>query len=591
MPLSFVKPLPCGRGSVTQPRPQGSGSHSAAPLLETIVRKLASDSRKSRLLAFALLAVLTIELAAAIAAAGCPVLNAMAWDVATMLDGGWRLLNGQKPHVDFYSPLGLLPLVLVAGGMKIGTASASAFAYSQAVLLPVLVLWAWALLRTRTSAFFSAMLAFWIGVLAVAPRSLGYPPPLISYSMQYNRWGWALLLILCVELFLSPRSGKSGALAGASTGAATGLLLFLKPNYFGAALLAIAIRVAFYRVDRKWLSCVAAAFFMVAGAGFGYLDFNFGAFSYDLKLLGSVQEPLVRAAAFTKLLFANVPDLWLLASATLAAGLSVSQSLGWRSVTRLLAVPVSLAALGILVCSANFQASEIPLIAFAVFCVAEQLRPALDRGGDRAKLGYLAVCLMSFGIMGGMLYRDVGTLAAASGSVRENKAWPRFDASPLRDLEVEGPPVVTTEESVLGALKANGIVWREDSGGAYRGAYPYVLWFNDGVRLLKQHSGARSRVLVFDLSNPFSFALGLTPPRGDALFWQFKQTFDATRFPAPERIFREVTLIMAPKAPITLSTTVTLLRAYSGVLASDFRRVAESDLWILYERRASGKQD
>ena len=570
---------PCAGRSCSE-----TGTREARPaLLETIVSKLAADSRKSRFIAVAFLAVLTIELAAAIAAAGCPTLNAMVWDVATMLDGGWRLLNGQKPHVDFYSPLGLLPLLIVAGGMKIGSPSASAFAYSQAILLPVLTLWAWALLRTRTSAFFSGAVAFWIGVLAVAPRSLGYAPPLVSYSMQYNRWGWALMLIACIELFVPPRAGKSGALAAASTGVVAGLLLFLKLNYFGAVIIAIAIRLVLSGVDRKWLTCAAGALAGVAGAGFWYLNFDLGAFSGDLKLLASVQHPLTRVFTVVQLLFGNAPDFWLLASAILAAGLSISRSRGWKSAAHLLAVPVSLAVLGILVCSANFQMFEIPLTAFAVFCVAEQLRPHLQRGGDPTKIGYVAVCLMALAIIGNTLYRDLATLAAASSSPAKDEAWTRFDAGPLRDLKVEGAPKGVTPDSVRLALRAGAVPWREESGEAY----PYVLWLNDGVHLLKDHSGAKSRVVVLDLSNPFSFALGLTPPRGDALFWQYKQTFDATHFPPPEKIFREVTLVMVPKVPISKASAIILHRVYSRVLASEFQRVAESDLWILYERTAA----
>ena len=62
-------------------------------LIESILSKLASDSRKARYIVAALLMVLTIELMGAIVATGCPTPNAMVWDVATMFDGGWRLFR------------------------------------------------------------------------------------------------------------------------------------------------------------------------------------------------------------------------------------------------------------------------------------------------------------------------------------------------------------------------------------------------------------------------------------------------------------------------------------------------------------------
>jgi len=123
---------------------------STSPALAVITRKLAADSPKAYRIVLTLLALITLELAVAISLARCPPINSMMWDVSTLLDGGYRVLLGQRPHVDFYSPLGLLFLILVAGGIKIA-GLASAFAYVHAVLLLLLVPWTWSLLCSRTS--------------------------------------------------------------------------------------------------------------------------------------------------------------------------------------------------------------------------------------------------------------------------------------------------------------------------------------------------------------------------------------------------------------------------------------------------------
>src|SRR4051794_25529411 len=162
------------------------------PIWEKVLATISVESARAYRLASALVLVLTLELAFGIVSAHCPPLNAMVCDVFTLLDGGYRVTLGQRPHTDFYSPLGAFGLLLVAGGIKVG-GFASAFAWAHAAMLTITVGWSLALLRSRTSALLAGTVAFWIGVLAVAPRSLGFPPPMITYSMQYNRWGWALL--------------------------------------------------------------------------------------------------------------------------------------------------------------------------------------------------------------------------------------------------------------------------------------------------------------------------------------------------------------------------------------------------------------
>src|SRR5262249_50927042 len=135
---------------------------------------------------------------------------------------------------------------------------------------------------------------------------------------------------------------------------------------------------------------------------------------------------------------------------------------------------------------------------------------------------------------------------------------PRFDAPPLRELLVAPPPPRTTVASVGAALRAGAVTWREEAGGSY----PYVLWVNDGLDLLRAHTDQHARVFVMDMANPFSLALQLRPPRGDALFWNYKLTFDADHFPSADRVFREVTHVMVPKTPLQYSETITMQRIY-----------------------------
>src|SRR5260370_40743680 len=53
-------------------------------------------------------------------------------DAFGTLDGAWRVLHGQKPHADFYSPLGPVIYLLTAFGLLLSHGGAEGFGYSQA---------------------------------------------------------------------------------------------------------------------------------------------------------------------------------------------------------------------------------------------------------------------------------------------------------------------------------------------------------------------------------------------------------------------------------------------------------------------------
>ena len=53
------------------------------------------------------------------------------WDVFCLLDGGWRIISGHIPHVDYYNPIGPLTYLLIAAGMKIGIPSLASLVYGN----------------------------------------------------------------------------------------------------------------------------------------------------------------------------------------------------------------------------------------------------------------------------------------------------------------------------------------------------------------------------------------------------------------------------------------------------------------------------
>ncbi len=87
-----------------------------------------------------------------------------------------------------------------------------------------------------------------------------------------------------------------------------------------------------------------------------------------------------------------------------------------------------------------------------------------------------------------------------------------------------------------------------------------------------------------DFSNPFPFALGKPSPKGDALWWHVGKTFDEKRHLPAERVYGDTTLLLVPKWPLTPRESKLLQRIYGPYVDTHFARVAESQLWTLYER-------
>ena len=118
-----------------------------------------------------------------------------------VLDGGWRILNGQRPQVDFSPGIGSLALLLVAGGLKLAHNSVHGIGYASALLGVVVGLWGYVLGRRRMGWIPAILVAMTLVLIGVAPYPLGWPPNMLSHAMSYNRYGYALLGLVMLEAF------------------------------------------------------------------------------------------------------------------------------------------------------------------------------------------------------------------------------------------------------------------------------------------------------------------------------------------------------------------------------------------------------
>ncbi|MDU8946528.1 hypothetical protein [Ovoidimarina sediminis] len=177
--------------------------------------------------------------------------NNHAGDVLHMMDIVMRMAAGERPHIDFMTPLGWLGFAPVVAFLKAGFAMGHAFALGQAlmalVLIPAILRASASRLPPVTGGVFAALT-----VLVVVSLGQGLGGGDLSVSMFYNRWGWAVAFVAVVLAMLPDRGRPRPALDGAILGIGLGAVAMVKITYLVALAPALAL-VLVLRGERAML--------------------------------------------------------------------------------------------------------------------------------------------------------------------------------------------------------------------------------------------------------------------------------------------------------------------------------------------------
>ena len=228
-------------GAKTAPGEAVRGSM-ARHLLESL-RSLWTGSSQSSLSLNVQFLVCLLIICGATAFVGAVPTRICGHDDFFLLDNGWRIVCGQRPHLDFFSPWGPVMFLVVGMGLVLANASVNGIGYGNAVVGLIIGLWALRLSRGRLASVPRFILGLYLAFLVTAPYSLGYWPYQSSHAMLYNRYGYALLGLVLLECFQRKEGAEQDAgemPGGISTGAIAAIALFLKANYFAISLPLIA---------------------------------------------------------------------------------------------------------------------------------------------------------------------------------------------------------------------------------------------------------------------------------------------------------------------------------------------------------------
>lgn len=550
--------------------PRNPESGTLSNLTAAVTKLIGDESPRISRMCVTLLLGIVLLTAGFLVKTGATVVLCYPGDIAGTLDGGWRVLNGQIPHVDFYTPLGSVTHLIVALGMRLGGPRVSSIAFANACLLLVLAPWAWILARTRMSAVLSLPFALYVGFMVAATSTYGHEFKQLGYSAIYNRYGVALTALVLIESLGCPRRdfrAWASALQGMSTGICVAITFFLKPNFFGVAVLAIvAGGILLPQNWYRWCGlCAGAA--VVTVVMLAYLRFDIAAMSQDMTMaakirgigflrsaFGMATEPAVFNSVFLML------TLWCIAPCGDGCYRSLfAPKIGQGLLVLFLIVVQAMLSL------TNSQPPLATLFPAGALLVLEAAQRAVrrqevaDEQAIERSTGWMATLLLVVYFVASILIPDMESLPY-SVFMRHTEglrmtADLRFAAPPLADMLAPRDP-------------------------------EYTRAVNDGCELLRLYSQPSDRIVSMDLTNPFSFALQRPPATGDALWWD-QHSFTKLVHPDAERVFEHAAVVMVPKHPITVQPERQPMAVYAGYIDAHYTLVTESAFWKLYRPRSN----
>jgi len=542
--------------------PAGERSATSGPLDIFVSWWAGQDTRRSRILF-----VLLLLICAAVALLGVPRVRIYGSDVFVPLDGAWRVLNGQRPVVDFYAQMGPAYYLLYAAGLWLAGNNARGLSYGSTLTAALIAFWAFYLLRTRMKPAPLFVACLFLTLLAAAPFPLGTHPRQSGFAMTYNRQGFALAALVLLESFLpADTAGRRPLFAGAfSTGLACGLALFLKVSYGLVALTFAAVSLPFRTGARIRLAGMAVGFIAFSVPMMAWLRFDLAALVREYGLLGRVKSGQLGLFTVLQSLYRDRLEIALVVLLAVLVTLLPGVPLR-RGIALFLATGMAALASTLLMVTNNAQAYGLPLLASAVLLLLNEATATAKRGSPSPHLApLLAVALLVVGIPMGL---DAAGLAAAlEDKMLHSEPGYRLTAEHLASIEFVDCP---------GAAFGTGCS-PSDNGEIL------VRSIEEGIALVEANSHAGESVRGMSMSNPFSYATLRPPSRGGAVVFAMSDVSEAV-VPPKELLLGDVALLLIRKLPFTEGpdALASIVHRYPELLSEEYMPVAESPNWTLY---------
>ncbi len=490
-----------------------------------------------------------------------------------LLDNGWRIVCGQRPHLDFFSPWGPITFLVVGLGLVLSNASANGIGYGNAICGLIIGLWTFWLSRGRLDSAPRFILCLFLTLLVTAPYPLGYLPLLSSHAELYNRYGYALIGLALVECFQRKKEAERGAgeiLGGISTGTIVAITLFLKASYFAVSLPLIAASFLFGRLNFKRSLGLAIGFSTVLFAMLAYLKFDIRTVVNAYWMAAGARSNALNLLVLTYQLISQLPALMVAIIIPILEKRREKSAGSWLDNHQWLIWTLLVSAMDSLLMLSSAQRYAMPLLGVFAILIASQLtaeRQQLTVAEAQTELPRHVFVLVLCALL--VVPQFASDLVGLVNGVFQ-KAHPSTTTGLVRFTEPHLAPLILYDGDPL--KQSNGSV--------------YTNYVNDGVALLRRHCDANDRVLTMDMVNPFPYALKWRPPRGGIAVTAFNYTLSAQYRPSFDAYFGDATVVLLPKRPAQMRVFIDGFYAlYIPALLERYQLYAESDWFWLYKRK------
>ncbi len=194
-------------------------------------------------------------------------------DTLHMMQIVLRLADGQWPHKDFMTPIGVMAFAPFALFVKLGSGIGTSIMMGQAIVSAVFLPAVWWVAHSRLRGVTPYLFGLFIFVL-IGALVHGEAQRSVSISMHYNRWAWAASFLAIVTAVVVPSNPRRPIVDGAIVGLSLAFLLLTKMTYFVAfappVMLALLLRRAYSTALYAVLAglLVLAAMTVLAGADY-----------------------------------------------------------------------------------------------------------------------------------------------------------------------------------------------------------------------------------------------------------------------------------------------------------------------------------
>lgn len=494
-------------------------------------------------------------------------------DIFVPLDIVWRMANGQRPHLDFYSAWGALAFLFHAFGFRLAGNNVWGLRYGDAMWGLLIGIWSYPLLMRRMQPLAALSAAVALVLMITAPVVLGDSYTHTSHAMGYNREGYAVLGLILLELFQPSYehwSDRQDLIAGISTGAALAVLLFLKANFFVIGVVLLGLSFVVIRQSTARVYGLLCGFAAVSIGVLAYLRFDALAMWRDYRMAGGAKQDLLLHT--TKLsLQGNLPLVppFLLLFFVAALGLPAA-STRWRLQGlmlegRIFALGVVVILADLALASSNTQKPALPLCGlFAIIVINEAMvrSRSLPNSARPSFLPFGAAIIALAALMAVRLpIRDAASLVYAC--VEKNQIPTESDVPRVQSLQ-------------LSRVYFHDL----DQPSPFNGK-EYVEYLNDGISLLRKETSDQDSVLSVDLVNPFPYALNRKPAHGGFSVLAYGYVITDRFRPSDASLLGDARVIMVPRQT---GFTARLPKLFEPILESSFHLAAESKMWLLYKR-------